>query len=57
MKSLLKNLGPILLMIGTILLGIYFFNTTPENTLLIVAGALMITGLIAHVVINKYVEE
>lgn len=57
MKSLLKNLGPIMLLIGTILLSIYFFNNTPENTILIVAGALMVSGLIAHVVINKYVKE
>lgn len=57
MKSLLKYLGPIMLLIGTILLSIYFFNNTPENTILIVAGALMVSGLIAHVVINKYVKE
>ncbi|MDD2286662.1 MAG: hypothetical protein PHQ11_14835 [Paludibacter sp.] len=56
MKTLLKYLGPIILLIGTALLTVYFFKNTAENTLLIVAGALMITGLIAHVIINKYVE-
>lgn len=57
MKSLLKNLGPILLLIGTVLLSMYFFNNTPENTILIVAGILMVSGLVAHVVINKYIKE
>jgi hypothetical protein len=56
MKSFLKYLGPIILLIGTALIAVYFFNNTPKNTILIVAGAMMITGLIAHVVINKYVE-
>jgi positive regulator of sigma E activity len=56
MKSLLKYLGPIILLIGTALLTAYYFKNTAENTLLVVAGALMLTGLIAHVVINKYVE-
>jgi len=58
MKSFLKHmLGPIILLIGTALLVVYFFNTTPENTMLIIAGVLMITGLIAHIVLNKLVEE
>ncbi len=58
MKSFLKYmLGPIVLLIGTIILVMYFLNTTPENTMLIVAGALMVTGLIAHIVINRLVED
>lgn len=58
MKSLLKLiLGPIIILIGTAILAIYFFNTTPENTMLIIAGALMVIGLIAHVLINKLVED
>ncbi|MEA4937026.1 MAG: hypothetical protein VB102_10345 [Paludibacter sp.] len=56
MKSFLKYLGPFILLIGTALLAVYYFNNTPENTILIVAGALVVSGLIAHVVINKYVE-
>lgn len=56
MKSLLKYLGPIALLIGTILLTVYYFKNTAANTLLIVAAALMVSGLIAHVFINKYVE-
>ncbi len=56
MKSFLKYLGPIILLIGTVLLTVYYFENTASNTLLIFAGAMMISGLIAHVIINKYVE-
>jgi len=56
MKNFLKYLGSIILLIGTALLTVYYFKNTAENTLLITAGALMVCGLIAHVVINKYVE-
>lgn len=57
MKSFLKYIGPIMLIIGTILIGTYFFNNTPENTILIVAGIIMVSGLIVHVIINKYIQE
>ncbi|HPW86605.1 MAG TPA: hypothetical protein PLU78_05385, partial [Chitinophagales bacterium] len=56
MKSFLKYLGPIIILIGTALLTVYYFENTAANTLLIIAGALMVSGLIAHVVINKYLE-
>ncbi len=56
MKTLLKYLGPIILLIGTILLGVYHFTKPAENILLIISGSLMIVGLIAHIVINKLIE-
>ncbi|MDD3194718.1 MAG: hypothetical protein PHU68_02825 [Paludibacter sp.] len=56
MKNFLKYLGPLLLLIGTIVIAFYFFNPSSENTLLMVAGALMVIGLIVHVIINKFVE-
>lgn len=56
MKNFLKYLGPIILLIGTGLLAFYYFNNTAENTLLIVVAILMIAGLLAHVIINKYIE-
>ena len=41
MKSFLKYLGPIMLLIGTALLTVYYFNNTPENTLLAVVAGLL----------------
>jgi membrane protein YdbS with pleckstrin-like domain len=58
MKSFLSNLlGPLMMLIGAVILAIYFFNTIPENTLLIVAGALMVIGMVSHILINKFIKE
>lgn len=56
MKNFLKYLGPIFLLIGTILIAFYFFNPTSENTLLVASGILMVLGLIVHVIVNKFIE-
>jgi hypothetical protein len=56
MKSLLKYLGPIILLIGTILLVIYYFTAPSANTLLVVSGAVLVAGLIIHVIVNKLTE-
>ena len=57
MKSFLKYLGPIILLIGTALLAVYYFHNTAENTILGVAAGLMVVGLITHVLINKYIDK
>lgn len=56
MKEFLKYLGPIILLIGTVVIAFYFFNPSSENTLLVVSGVLMVLGLIVHVLVNKYID-
>ncbi|MDX9748656.1 MAG: hypothetical protein RBT57_09165 [Paludibacter sp.] len=56
MKEFLKYLGPIFLLIGTIVIAFYFFNPSSANTLLVISGVLMVLGLIVHVVVNRFVE-
>jgi membrane-bound ClpP family serine protease len=56
MKEFLKYLGPIFLLIGTIVIAFYFFNPSSANTLLIISGVLMVLGLIVHVVVNRFVD-
>lgn len=56
MKSFLKYLGPILQLVGVAILAIYYFNQTPENTLLAVAGIIMVLGMVGHIVINKLID-
>lgn len=56
MKTFLKYLGPIILLIGTILLTVYYFTKPAENVLLVVTAALMVVGLITHIVINRFIE-
>lgn len=56
MKTFLKYLGPIILLIGTILLAVYYFTKPAENVLLVVTGVLMVVGLLTHVIINRFIE-
>lgn len=56
MKNLLKNLGPILVLIGVVLLAIYFFTESNSNNYLISAGVIMIVGLFAHIFLNKKIQ-
>lgn len=56
MKTLFKNLGPILILIGVILLSIYFFTNSSSNTYLASAGIIMIVGFLSHILINRKVQ-
>jgi hypothetical protein len=56
MKSLLVNLGPILMLIGVIILSVYFFTASNSNTYLISAGALMVVGFATHIITNKKIK-
>ncbi len=56
MKTLLKYLGPIILLIGTILLTVYYFTKPAENVLLVVTGVFMVVGLIVHVIVNRFID-
>lgn len=56
MKSLLKNLGLLLVIIAAvILIGIFFSGSAAINDNAVLGGsvALMIVGLILHIVLNK----
>lgn len=53
MKELLKYLGPIIQIIAVILLAVYYVQSPAENTLLSVAGILVIAGVVVHILTNK----
>jgi len=57
MNNLLKNLGPILILIGVIILAYYFFTESNSNTYLGVAGVIMIVGFLAHILLNKKIKD
>jgi membrane protein YdbS with pleckstrin-like domain len=57
MKSLLKNLGPVIILIGVVVLAVYFFTGSNSNTYLLTSGLIMLLGLVFHVVINRIVTE
>ena len=60
MKSLLKNLGLLLVIIAAVvLIGIFFSGSAAINDNAVLGGsiALMIVGLILHIVLNKKYAE
>lgn len=53
MKTLLKFLGPMLILVGVIILSVYFFTKSSSNAYLASAGIVMIVGLFTHILINR----
>ncbi len=58
MKSLLKNLGLILIVIGAIILiACFFTGNVNNNTILGTSMLLIVIGLLAYIVINKRITD
>lgn len=58
MKGLLKNLGLILILVGAIILiACSFTGNVNDNSILGGSMALIIVGLISHIVINKKLAD
>ncbi len=57
MKSLLKYLGAIILLIGVLVIAIPAFGETTTNFTLSVGLILVIIGFIGHIFFNKKVGE
>jgi putative flippase GtrA len=55
MKTLLKNLGAILVLLGVVCLAVYYFSL-PENYLLVTSLALEVVGIATYVLVNKLVD-
>jgi hypothetical protein len=56
MKEILKYLGALLVLVGVVILAVYYFGQSNSNTLLAVAGGTMVVGFLAHIIINKQVK-
>ena len=58
MKSLLKNLGLILIVIGAIILiACFFTGNVNNNTIWGTSMLLIVIGLLAYIVINKRITD
>ncbi len=55
MKSFLKYLGVIILLLGVVCLAVYKF-ALPENWLLISSIALEVVGILSYIFINKAID-
>jgi len=56
MKDFLKYLGSILILIGVVILALYYFGVSQSNVLLTSAGIIMLVGFITHIVVNRRVD-
>ena len=55
MKTFLKYLGALLVLCGVICLAVYYF-AVPTNGLLVASLALEVVGILAYILINKYID-
>ena len=55
-KTLLKNAGLLIILIGVIILALVVFAGTQTNASLALSLVLIIVGLLAHIVIGRMVE-
>ena len=56
MKELMKYIGMIVLLLGTIYLMIVISSGLDNNKHLMVSGAIIVIGLVVHLVLNKEIE-
>ncbi|MCD8261891.1 MAG: hypothetical protein LUD15_10730 [Bacteroides sp.] len=58
MKSLLKNLGLILILIGAVILLVSAYTgNVNNNTILGTSAALLIVGLVTYIILNKRITD
>jgi hypothetical protein len=56
LKELIKNAGLLIILIGVIILGVVVFSGVQTNSLLGLCLGLVIAGLLAHILINRWVD-
>ena len=56
LKTLLKNAGLLVILVGVIILGLVVFTGTQTNASLAISLVLVTLGLIAHIILNRMVE-
>jgi len=57
MKEALKYLGILIILTGVVILVITVSNGVKSNTGLTVSAFLVVLGLVAHILLNRYVNE
>ena len=56
LKTLIKNAGLLIILIGVIILALVVFAGTQTNASLALSLVLVVLGLIAHIFINRMVD-
>jgi len=55
-KTLLKNAGLLVILIGVVILSLVVFTGTQTNASLALSLVLVVLGLLAHIIINRVVD-
>jgi len=56
LRTLLRNAGLLVILLGVIILGVVVFSGSQTNTNLALSLVLIVVGLIGHIVINRMVD-
>ena len=58
MNQLSKFLGPLIVILGVLVLSLYHFSIIPQdNAVLLAGGALLVLGIVVFVWLNKKYQE
>ncbi len=57
MGKLMRYLGVLIVLLGVLVLLLHFFGIFTSNSALATGGIIMILGLAAHILLNKYYVE
>lgn len=56
LKTLLKNSGLLVILIGVIILAVVVFSGSQTNASLALSLVLVVLGLLSHIIINRMVD-
>ncbi len=56
LKELLKNAGLLIILVGVIILSVVVFKKVQTNATLTLSLALIVGGLLAHILLNKAID-
>lgn len=57
MKYLIKNLGVLMIIAAVVVLAIYSYKEFIDNIYLVISLLLLVGGIFAHILLNRYLED
>ncbi|MBO4806417.1 MAG: hypothetical protein IK005_06270 [Paludibacteraceae bacterium] len=57
MNKMMRYVGITLVLLGVILLALYFFNALSGNGTLGTAAVFLVIGLLSHIILNKFFQD
>ncbi|MCQ2219302.1 MAG: hypothetical protein MJZ33_12625 [Paludibacteraceae bacterium] len=57
MNQIMRYVGIILVLLGVLVLALYYFNALSGNGALGTAAVLMVVGMLSHIILNKIFQE